>query len=129
MKRRKGLTLLLTGLISLSTCAAMAQELKDPDKKGRESGERKESIEKHRDELKGLSPAEREAKRKEMRERIQKQLVELRKKKADGTLNAVEKRRLERMEEVAKRLEQNQSGAEEGSTNKPAKDNKRSGEK
>jgi hypothetical protein len=129
MKRRNGLILLLIGLISFSGWAALGQDFKGSDKKGRENGPGRESPEKHRDAPKGLSPEEREAKRKEMQERIQKQLTELRKKKADGTLSPVEKKRLDRMEEVAKRMEQNQSGAEAGGTNKPPRDNKRSGEK
>ncbi|MDB6030932.1 MAG: hypothetical protein JWM16_1270 [Verrucomicrobiales bacterium] len=130
--------------MTLPSQFAPAQDPKDPDKKPREGLERREFMEKHRDELKGLSPEERqakirelskkeaqakdkgltpeerEAKRKEMRERMRKQLTDLRQKKADGTLNAAEKKRLERMEEVAKRMEQNQSG----STNKVIKDDK-----
>jgi hypothetical protein len=132
------------GLTTLPSQFAAAQDLKDPDKKGREGAERREIVEKHRDELKGLSPEERqakirelskkeaqakskgmtpeerEAKRQEMRERMQKQLADLRQKKTDGTLNATEKKRLERMEEVARRMEQNQSS----STNKVTKDDK-----
>jgi hypothetical protein len=69
-----------------------------------------------RSDVRGLSPEERDAKRKEMRERMQKQLAELRKKKADGTLSEAEKKRLERMEEVNKRFEQ--AGARASSTNR-----------
>ena len=69
-----------------------------------------------RSDVKGLTPEERDAKRKEMRERMQKQLAELRKKKGEGTLSEAEKKRLERMEEVNKRFEQ--AGARAGSTNK-----------
>jgi hypothetical protein len=69
-------------------------------------------------ELRPLSLEERLAKRKELRERMEKQLSELRKKKADGTLDAFEKRRLERMEEVAKRFEQSLG---RGATNAPPK--------
>jgi biopolymer transport protein ExbB/TolQ len=144
MKRQQGLILLLLGLMTLPSWFASAQDLKDADKKVREGAERREIVEKHRDELKGLSPEERQAKirelskkeaqakskgmtpeerdakRKEMRERMQKQLSDLRQKKADGTLNATEKKRLERMEEVARRMDQNQAG----STNKVTRDDK-----
>src|SRR6266446_5725322 len=53
-----------------------------------------------------LTPAEREAKRKEMRERMDKQLGELRKKKADGTLTPQEEKHLGRLEEASKRFDQ-----------------------
>ena len=82
--------------------SAWAQEDKAPA-----SGEKKEKVEqKKHPEVKVLSPEERDAKRKEMRERMQKQLSELRKKKADGTLSEAEKKRLERMEEINKRFDQ-----------------------
>jgi hypothetical protein len=82
----------------------------------REKVEQKKKEAPNRPELKGLSPEERDAKRKEMRERMQKQLADLRKRKADGSLSEAEKKRLERMEEVNKRFEQ--AGARSGSTNK-----------
>ena len=82
----------------------------------REKVEQKKKEGPNRPELKGLSPEERDAKRKEMRERMQKQLADLRKRKAEGTLNEVEKKRLERMEEVNKRFEQ--AGSRASSTNK-----------
>jgi len=52
-----------------------------------------------------LSPQEREAKRKELKERIDAQVSELEKKKADGTITEVEQRRLERMQQMSRRLE------------------------
>ena len=54
-----------------------------------------------------LSPEERETRRKEVRERLDKRLGELRQKKADGTLTEREGLQLTRMEEMAKRFEQN----------------------
>jgi len=54
----------------------------------------------------GFSPQEREAKRKELRQRFEKHHAELLKKKADGTLTPQEEKRLQRMEELAKRFEQ-----------------------
>src|SRR6266702_4027992 len=61
-----------------------------------------------------LAPQEREAKRKEIRERMDKQLGELRKKKADGTLTPQEEKRLGRLEEVSKRFDQ--GGGPSGAT-------------
>src|SRR5262245_53832506 len=48
------------------------------------------------------------AKRQELKSRIDQQLTELRKKKADGTITEQESKRLERMETMAKRIEQQQ---------------------
>ncbi len=54
-----------------------------------------------------LSPAEREAKRGEIRSRIENQVGELKKRRDEGTLTESEKRRLERMEQMARRLARN----------------------
>ena len=96
-------------------------------------GEFRDELEKRREELRGLSPdereakikewrekgigdrpglatlssAEREARRKVLRERLEKQLGGLRKKKADGSLNDDEKQRLERMEDILQRFAKN----------------------
>lgn len=56
--------------------------------------------------LRDLSPQEREAKRKELQQRFEKHHAELLKKKADGSVTPQEERRLQRMEELAKRFEQ-----------------------
>jgi len=96
-----------------------------------------EELERRREEFKKLPPAEREAKIKELRERFlerrkamtveerkakrqeikgrfEKQLGLLREKKTNGTLNAQEDRRLERLETVAKRFRQAESAPQEG---------------
>jgi len=52
-----------------------------------------------------LTPSDREARLKNIRERLQKQLADLRKKKEDKTITPEEEKRLERMEELAKRFE------------------------
>ena len=93
----------------------------------------REELERRREELKTLPPAEREAKIKELRERfierrkaitieerqakrqeikgrLEKQLSALREKKTNGTLTAQEARRLERLETVAERFQQPESG-------------------
>ena len=55
-----------------------------------------------REEVKKLTPEEREAKRKERLEKLDKRLEELRKKKADGTLTGTEQKQLDRLELVKK---------------------------
>jgi hypothetical protein len=93
---------------------------------------RREAFQKLQEELKGLPPEERQArmrewrekqglgrpgfrtidtdqakaKREELKKRIDQQLTELRKKKADGTITEQESKRLERMELMSKRLEE-----------------------
>jgi hypothetical protein len=52
-----------------------------------------------------LSSQERETRRKMMRERLAKQLAELRQKKVDSALTEEERNRLERLEEIARRFE------------------------
>ncbi len=54
-----------------------------------------------------LSPEERDAKRNEIRLRIENQVGELKKRRVEGTLSDPEKRRLERMEQMARRLARN----------------------
>jgi hypothetical protein len=93
----------------------------------------REELERRREELKKLPPAEREAKIKELRERfaerrkamtiderkakrqeikgrLEKQLNALREKKTNSTLTVQETRRLERLETVAGRFQQPESG-------------------
>jgi len=92
----------------------------------------REELERRREELKKLPPAEREAKIKELRERfaerrkamtvqehkakpqdikarLEKQLGLLREKKTNGTLTAQETRRLERLETIGQRFRQAES--------------------
>lgn len=51
-----------------------------------------------------LAPEERETKRNELRTRIDAQISELKKRRDEGLLNESEKRRLERMEQMSRRL-------------------------
>jgi len=97
----------------------------------------REELERRREELKKLPPAEREAKIKEIRERfverrkamtveerkakrqeikgrLDKQLSALREKKTNGTLTAQEARRLERLETVGQRFKQAESTPQDG---------------
>ncbi|MEY2410231.1 MAG: hypothetical protein QOF48_2901 [Verrucomicrobiota bacterium] len=64
----------------------------------------------------GIPAEEREVRRKEFSKRTQEQIAELTKKKSEGTLNENETRRLERLQEMLKRLE---SGGNTGGTGLP----------
>jgi Skp family chaperone for outer membrane proteins len=102
----------------------------------------REEFEKRREELKQLPPAEREAKLKELRQhllerqrvmspderkakrqeikaRFDKQLAELRSRKTNGTITAVESKRLERLEAIRRRFGQAQEGGVAGSPATP----------
>jgi hypothetical protein len=87
--------------------------------------ELREEIQQGRRQFKLLSPEDREAKRKEMRQRIDAQIDVLRKRKADGTINETETRRLERMEQMAARLSRGE--AENPKRSLPTKDPAASG--
>jgi hypothetical protein len=66
--------------------------------------ELRQEIQQGRRQFKLLSPEDREAKRQEMKQRIDTQVGELQKRKADGAINEAEARRLERMQQLAARL-------------------------
>jgi hypothetical protein len=107
---------------------------------------RRQEFQKLQEELKGLPPEERQkkmrewrqkqglaqpgfrtidtdqakAKRQELKGRVEQQLAELRKKKTDGTITEQESKRLERMEVMSKRLEQEAAGPDPGALPPPA---------
>lgn len=60
----------------------------------------------HHEELKKLTPQEREAKMKEWRAKMDNGLADLRKRKAEGTISEEDNKRLTRMEEMCKRLDE-----------------------
>jgi hypothetical protein len=66
-----------------------------------------------KEEAKKLSAEERDAKRKEIKGRLEKRLGELRSKATNGTLSAEEKRELTRREQLLKRFEQAGKSGEE----------------
>jgi hypothetical protein len=84
------------------------EELKNlsPEERRKKIQDWQEQQRADRPEFKSIAPEEREARRKEMRERLEQQLTDLRKKKAGRTLTDAEQRRLERMEELSKRFGQ-----------------------
>lgn len=70
------------------------------------AGTNGEAFQRKREELRNLTPEEREAKRQEFCKRLDQQLEELRKKKADGSITIEEAKRLERTEQLRKRFDQ-----------------------
>jgi hypothetical protein len=83
------------------------EELKKlpPEERAAKVKELRESLGPARREFK-MNQQQRETKRKEMKERIDMQISGLQKKKAEGALTEPEQRRLERMQQLAKRLAQ-----------------------
>ncbi len=61
----------------------------------------------NREEWEKMTPEQREAKRKEIKERLEKRIAELRAKQTDGTITAQEMSELSRSEKILKRFEQN----------------------
>lgn len=82
-----------------------------PEERQKKIRELQEQRRAERPEFKGISTEEREIKRKEMQARLAKQLAELRKKKTNGAITDAEQRRLEHMEVLSKRFEQDGPGA------------------
>ena len=72
-----------------------------------------------REQLKNMTPEEREAKRKELKERLEKRITELRARQTNATITPQESRELERREQILKRFEQNTPGAPRTEAPKP----------
>ncbi|PYJ02929.1 MAG: hypothetical protein DME25_14400 [Verrucomicrobia bacterium] len=83
------------------------EELKNLPPKEREAKlkELRQELLRGRQGFNTLSPEERETKRKQLKERIDAQVSQLQKKKAEGTMTEIEQRRLERMQHISRRLE------------------------
>ena len=75
-----------------------------PEERAARMRELRESMRKEQGGFRLLTLEQREAKRGEMKARVDIQIGELRAKKADGTITDAERRRLERMEQVSERL-------------------------
>ena len=84
------------------------KELKQlpPAERAEKMKELRQEIQQGRGGFKLLSSGERDGKRKEMKERIDAQVSELEKRRAGGALTEAEQRRLERMRQMSKKLEQ-----------------------
>jgi len=94
---------------SVELLRADPPEAKEPRKTNGVSS--KSESEKRREQFKNMTPEERVAKRKEIKGRLEKRIVELRAKQASGTITAQEMRELERREKILKHFEQEDSGA------------------
>ena len=82
------------------------QEKRREDFKNLSPEERRAKWREVREKREAWTPEQREAKRKELRERFDKCLADLKKKKTDGTITEQEAKQLERMEQMKKRLQQ-----------------------
>ena len=109
---------LFLGIALLAVGTAVVPAADDPGEKrpGRED------TEKRKENWKKLSPEEREAKRKEIKARLEKRIAELRAKQTDATITAPETRELARSEQILKRFEQNPvaAKADRPKSNEPA---------
>lgn len=88
--------------------------LAQPDSKdGRKTntGPSREERDKRREVFNKLSPEEREAKRKEIKARLEKRICELKTRQTNTTITAAEVRELERREQILKRFDQAPSQA------------------
>ena len=90
------------------------EELKKlpPAERAAKLKELRQEIQQGRGKFNQLSAEERDAKRKELKTRIDAQVAELQKRKSEGALTESEQRRLERMQQMSKRL--NRSTPENG---------------
>lgn len=82
------------------------EELKKlpPEERAAKLKELRQEIQEGRGKFKLLSAEDRDAKQGEMKTRIDAQITELQKRKAEGALTESEQRRLERMQQMSKRL-------------------------
>ncbi len=108
----------LFALFTLALPAADEPAEKKEKKPAREGGEKRLG-----EEWKKLPPAEREAKRDEIKGRLEKRVAELREKREKKTITAQEERELTRSEQILKRfetMERKESPLLRGGTNTPA---------
>lgn len=125
------ITFLIPVLLAASLAAVSADDSKDKRPGGNETEKRKKEDkglakedresrktnnparvdwEKRREQMKNMSPEERLAKRKEIKERLEKRISELRDRQAKGTLSPQETRELERRQQILKRFEFEEQG-------------------
>ena len=114
-------TLLMSVLLAASVVGVRGDDPPDkPARQGEERDGKKDSRktnnvsrsdwEKRREQLKNMTPEERAAKRKEIKERLEKRIAELRHRQTNSTLSAQETRELERREQILKRFEPEVAG-------------------
>ena len=93
-------------VLAAALCGAGAPRLRAEDPPA-EKRPTREEMEKRMEDWKKLSPEEREAKRKEIKERLEKRIAALRSKQTNETITAQETNELVRSEKILKRFEQN----------------------
>lgn len=111
--KMKWTTFLLSACL-LAACAPLSaadgdkvpapDNVKSKAKEGRKTDSGPE-WEKRRQQMEKMTPEEREAKRQELKERLEKRISDLRAKQTNATITAQEKRELERREKVLERFE------------------------
>lgn len=100
-------------LVTLIAVSPAANAMPCPgDDKAEQQKQRSRQSENARESTKKLSGPEREAKRKEIKARLEKRLAELRARQTNGVLTAGEKRNLARCEQIYRRFEQSNSQRE-----------------
>jgi hypothetical protein len=101
--------------------AVSAVSMREADEPVEKKPTREES-DKRKEEWKKMSPQEREAKRLEIKGRLEKRICELRTKQTNDTITAQESRELSRSEQILKRFEPNgpHPKGERAVTNAPA---------
>jgi hypothetical protein len=90
------------GLALFSATTAFSRDCDEPAEKR----QGREEMDKRKEDWKKLSPEEREAKRKEIKARLEKRIADLRSKQTNATITAQETRELGRSEQILKRFEQ-----------------------
>jgi len=100
------------GATNRADLQALREELKNlpPEERAAKLRELRRENQQEGRGFKLLAPAEREGKRREMKERIDAQIAELQKRKAEGSLTEQEQRRLERMQQMSTRLARGDAG-------------------
>ncbi len=83
-----------------------AERAASKDGRKTNGGPSREERDKQREEFNKLTPEEREAKRLEIKGRLEKRICELRSKQTNATLSTQESHELERREQILKRFEQ-----------------------
>ena len=89
------------GKLAIAEPAAVSK-----DSRKTNAGPSREERDKRREEFNKLTPEEREAKRKEIKGRLEKRICELRSKQTNATITTQETRELERREQILKRFDQ-----------------------
>jgi acyl-CoA reductase-like NAD-dependent aldehyde dehydrogenase len=119
-------TLILASLLVVGQCLGAEPPVGAPDGE-QVKPRKKQQPEKAEKPAKKLTPEEREAKRREIKVRLDNRLAELRAKQTNGVLTAAEKKELGRCEQILKRFEESAGKAGEKQNGKPAPGDEKKG--